>query len=121
VAVAVRTLVWVREMVILAVAVELATLPERPELLAVVLLPLWGVAVTWMTVPSGMLLAVRVTATGLVVPVGSRMSGAVRKLPPGVAGAAMPPTLAMVRLGCPAAGNTGWGKAWEAMGVLVPV
>jgi hypothetical protein len=117
----VSTFVCERERVRLAAAVELARLPVRPELVAVVLLPLWGVAVTWMTVPRGMLLAVRMTSTGFVVPVGSRTSGAARKLPPGLAGAAMPPTLAIVRLGCPAAGNTGCGKAWEAIGVASPV
>ena len=118
---AVRTLVWVRETVRLAVAVALARLPVRPELVAVLLAPLWGVAVTWIVVPRGMLLAVRRTSTGLVVPGGKRMSGAARKLPLGEAGAARPPMLARVRVGCPVLGKTSWGKAWDARGVVVPV
>ena len=54
---AVRTLVWVRATVRLAEAVELARVPVRPELVAVVFAPLCGVAVTRMAVPRGMLLA----------------------------------------------------------------
>ncbi len=93
VALAVSTLVWVRETVRLAVAVELAKVPARPVLVAVVLAPLWGVAVTTIVVPRGTLAALRVTWTGFVVPVGRMISGAVRKLPLGVPGAATPATL----------------------------
>jgi hypothetical protein len=121
VAVAVRTLVWVRERVRLAVAVELSVVPVRPVLVAVVRVPLCGVAVTRMAVPRGMWLAVRATGTGFVVPVGRTMSGAARRLPVGLAGAAIPPTLVMARLGWPAGGKTGWGSAAVASGVVPPV
>jgi hypothetical protein len=121
VALAVRTLVWVRETVRFAVAVELSKVPARPVLVALVLLPLWGVAVTWIVVPRGTFAALRATVTGLVVPVGSRMSGAVRKLPLGVAGAVTPATLAMVRVGWPAAGKTESGRLWVASGLRVPL
>jgi hypothetical protein len=120
VAVAVRTLVWVRDTVRLAVAVELATVPVRPVLVAVVFAPVWGVAVTWMAVPRGMLLAVRTTSTGLVVPTGRRISGAASRLPTGVAGADSPPTLAIVRLGWPVPGKTGWGRPVVSSGVVTP-
>jgi hypothetical protein len=120
VALAVRTLVWLRLSVRLAVAVELARVPVSPVLAAVVLLPLWGVAVTWIGVPRGMLLAVRTTSTGFVVPVGKRISGAARTLPLGVAGAGIPATLAMVRLGWPVGGKTGWGRLAVARGVVDP-
>ena len=50
------------------------------------------------TAPGWMLLAVRTTSTGLGVPTGKRMSGLAAMLPVGVAGAAIPPTLAMARV-----------------------
>jgi hypothetical protein len=116
VAVAVRTFVCVRVRVILAVAVSGVSL--RPVLVAVVLVPLCGVAVTRTVVPTGMLLAVRATSTGFVVPVGNRISGAARTLPTGFAGAAIPPTLVMASVGCPAGGKTDCGKPVLAMGVV---
>jgi hypothetical protein len=116
--VAVRTLTWVSESGRLAVAVELARVPVRPVLMAEVLLPLWGVAVTRMAVPRGLWLAGRVTGTGLVVPTGRRISGAARMLPTGLAGAGRPPTLAIVRLGCPVPGKTGCGRPVVAPGRL---
>jgi hypothetical protein len=121
VALAVNTLVWVRETERLAEAVELATVPARPVLVAVVLAPLCGLAVTWTVVPRGTLAALRATWTGLVVPVGKRMSGTVRKLPLGLAGAATPATLAMDKEGWPAAGKTDSGRLWVASGSRVPL
>ena len=104
---AVRTLVWVRLRSMLAVAVK--GVPLRPVLVAVLLAPLWGVAVTWMVMPRGMLFAVRPTSTGLAVPVGNRISGAARIFPLRVAGAGTPPTLAIVSVGWPVPGKTGLG------------
>jgi hypothetical protein len=121
VAVAVRTLTCVRDKVSVAVAEELAKVPLSPVLMALVGVPLWGVAVTWIVVPRGMLLAVRVTGTGLVVPTGRRMSGAARMLPTGVAGAASPPTLAITRLGFPLGGKTAWGRLVVEAGKVDPL
>jgi hypothetical protein len=105
----------------LAVAVGLAALaPARPVLVAVLLAPLWGVAATRMVVPRGMLLAVRTTFTGLVVPVGNRISGAARISPLGVAGAGTPPTLAIVSMGWPVPGKTDWGRAVIRRGLVTP-
>src|SRR3990170_2541167 len=81
----------------LAEAVEEARLPASvaaPELA----LPIWPFVVTVTVVPTGMLAPVMVTATGLVVPAGSVMSG-VPNEPRGVAGAFTPATEAMRSVG----------------------
>jgi hypothetical protein len=102
--------VWAREILILAVQVELACVPSRSAHVAVVLAPLWGVALTCTVVPRGTLLALRTTATGFCVPVGSMISGAPNTLPTGLAGVEVPPMLAIARAGWPVPGKTGWGR-----------
>jgi hypothetical protein len=99
VALAVRMLVWVSEILMLAVQVEPACVPSSKVQVAVFLVPLWGVALTWMVVPRGTLLAASPTITGFCVPTGSAISGAPNTLPTGLAGAETPPMLAMAIAG----------------------
>ena len=63
--------------VTLAVAVELASVPANAEALTVVASANCGISFTVTAVPSGIFDAVRVTVTGLLVPVGKDTSAAV--------------------------------------------
>jgi hypothetical protein len=109
VAVAVRMEARSVRMLTLAVAVLLARVPANGVLRAVVVVPAWGVALTWRIVPRGMLVAARLTAMGEVVPGGSVMSGGSRKVPLGALGTGWPATLVKARVGGPAGGKTAWG------------
>jgi hypothetical protein len=84
------TLGWSRGIAALADAVEDALLPTSVAVVEVAV-PDWPLTVTVTVVPTGMFVAARATATGLVVPVGRVMSGD-PKDPVGVGGAATPPT-----------------------------
>lgn len=83
--------------VTLAEAVEEARLPLS-VVVAELPAPTSPFTVTVTEVPTGMLAPVRLTVTGLVVPAGSVISGAVKE-PSGVAGALTPPTEAMRSVG----------------------
>src|SRR2546426_12258161 len=83
--------------VTLAEAVEEARFPLRVALVEL-LLPTCPFAVTVTVVPTGMLAPAMVTATGLVVPAGSVMSGEAND-PLGAAGAATPATCVIASVG----------------------
>ena len=72
-----RTLTWPTGSVRLTVVVELENVPVDGALFTVVAAANWGINFTVKTVPTGVLVAVRVTVTGLVVPCGKETSAVV--------------------------------------------
>src|SRR5207249_10785624 len=94
--------------VTLAVAVELATVPASPVLMALEPAPIWPLTDTRIVVPSGSYAAVRLIVTGVVVVAGRTTSG-IANDDNGVVGVATPPTAAMRSVGV-LASTTGLGS-----------
>src|SRR5438128_2207563 len=84
--------------VTLAVAVEEASVPLSGVLVARVDAPMKPTTVIASVVPTGTFVAAMLTVTGFAVVPGKTTSGA-KKAPPGLAGAATPPTEVICRVG----------------------
>ncbi|MCZ6804626.1 MAG: hypothetical protein O7D86_12030 [Proteobacteria bacterium] len=95
---------WGKSM--LAVAVELVSVPDRASLVAVTISPREGVYITVTVSPTGTSVAARLMVTGLVMSAGNTTSSS----PLGTAGTVTPSTVLILRRGRPGR-DTALGRA----------